>query len=57
MPAQPSCTPRTELGQLNEGGAVRPILEDVFPLRRAREAYERGLRGLKRGKPVLDVVR
>jgi NADPH:quinone reductase-like Zn-dependent oxidoreductase len=34
---------------------VRPVVEDVYPLPRAREAYERGLQGHNQGKLVLQV--
>src|SRR5208282_1479982 len=47
---QPNHIQLTEISQLIDGGTVRPIVEAVFPLSRAREAYERGLLGHNRGK-------
>lgn len=44
-----------EMSELVSAGALRPIVEAVYPLDRAREAYERGLRGHNRGKLVLRV--
>jgi NADPH:quinone reductase-like Zn-dependent oxidoreductase len=45
-----------EIARLIDGGHVRPILEEVFPLAQARQAYERAQRGGNRGKVVLRVV-
>lgn len=45
-----------ELSGLIEAGTIRPIVEAVLPLDRAREAYERGIREHPRGKLVLAVV-
>jgi NADPH:quinone reductase-like Zn-dependent oxidoreductase len=44
------------IAQLIDEGTVRPVVEAVYPLSRAREAYERGLRGHNRGKLVLKVI-
>ncbi len=52
---QPSRTQLVELGNLIDRGVLRPIVEAVYPLARAREAYERGLLGHNRGKLVLQV--
>jgi NADPH:quinone reductase-like Zn-dependent oxidoreductase len=52
---QPNRTQLTQISQLIDGGAVRPIVEAIYPLSRAREAYERGLQGHNRGKLVLQV--
>lgn len=41
-----------EIARLIDGGHVRPILEEVFPLAQARQAYERAQRGGNRGKVV-----
>jgi len=35
---------------------VRPVIEAVFPLSEARQAFERGLGGHTRGKIILRVV-
>ena len=45
-----------ELSRLIDAGTVRPIVEAVLPLNRAREAYERGIKDHPRGKLVLTVV-
>lgn len=45
-----------ELNRLIEAGTVRPIVEAVFPLEQAREAFERGAREHPRGKLVLAVT-
>jgi len=44
-----------EIAGLIDAGKVKPVVDAVFPLSRAREAYERGLRGHNRGKLVLKV--
>jgi NADPH:quinone reductase-like Zn-dependent oxidoreductase len=53
---QPNRTELTQISQLVDAGTVRPIVEAVYPLNRARDAYERGLLGHNRGKLVLQVV-
>ncbi len=53
---EPSRPQLIEIGNLIDAGHVRPIVEAVFPLAKAREAFERGLRGHCRGKIVLEVV-
>jgi NADPH:quinone reductase-like Zn-dependent oxidoreductase len=53
---QPSRTQMARLAELIDAGTLRPVVETVFPLVRAREAYEQGLRGHNRGKLVLRVV-
>ena len=53
---QPSRIQLNEISKLIDAGTVRPIVETVFPLPRAREAYERGLLGHNRGKLVLQVT-
>jgi len=52
---QPNQTQLTQISELIDGGTVRPVVEAVYPLSRAREAYERGLLGHNRGKLVLQV--
>ena len=52
---QPNRTQLNQIAQLIDGGTVRPIVEAVYPLSLAREAYERGLLGHNRGKLVLQV--
>ena len=56
MLVQPSRQELSELAKLTDGGILRPIVEAVYPLAQAREAYERGLRGHNRGKLVLQVL-
>jgi NADPH:quinone reductase-like Zn-dependent oxidoreductase len=56
MLVHPSRDQLNQIGQLIEKGTVRPVVEDVFPLARAREAFERGLLGHNRGKLVLQVL-
>jgi NADPH:quinone reductase-like Zn-dependent oxidoreductase len=53
---EPSRSQLVELARLIDGGHVRPVLEAVFPLAQAREAFERGLAGHHRGKIVLQVT-
>jgi NADPH:quinone reductase-like Zn-dependent oxidoreductase len=45
-----------EIARLIDDGAMKPIVEAIFPLSRAREAYERGLREHPRGKLVLRIA-
>lgn len=52
---EPSREQLTELAKRIDSGALRPMVEATYPLSRAREAYERGLRGHNRGKLVLQV--
>ena len=44
------------IGALIDAGKLRPIIDAVFPLAQARQAYEQGARGHTRGKIVLRVV-
>ena len=44
-----------EMSRLFDAGVVRPIVEAVLPLDRAREAYERGIKEHPRGKLILAV--
>ena len=53
---EPSRGQLTEIAQLIDAGRLRPIVEAVFPVAQAREAYERGLREHPRGKLILRVV-
>jgi NADPH:quinone reductase-like Zn-dependent oxidoreductase len=55
MLVQPSRDQLTQIGKLIDTGTIRPIIQEVFPLTRAPEAYSRGLLGHNRGKIVLDV--
>jgi NADPH:quinone reductase-like Zn-dependent oxidoreductase len=53
---EPNSSQLTQIAQLIDAGSVRPIVEAVLPLARAREVYEQGLRGHSRGKLVLWVT-
>ena len=53
---QPNRVQLNQISQLIDAGTVRPIVEAIYPLARAREAYERGLLGHNRGKLVLQVM-
>ena len=53
---QPSRIQLDKISELIDAGTIRPIIDTVFPLPRAREAYERGLQGHNRGKMVLQVI-
>jgi NADPH:quinone reductase-like Zn-dependent oxidoreductase len=44
------------MGDLIDGGQLRPIIDTVFPLAQARQAYEQGTKGHTRGKIVLRVA-
>ena len=52
---QPNRMELVEIARLVDGGEVEPVVDAVFPLSHAREAYERGLKGHSRGKLVLRV--
>jgi NADPH:quinone reductase-like Zn-dependent oxidoreductase len=52
---EPSRAQLVEIARLIDAGEVRPVLDVVLPLARAREAFERGLAGHLRGKIVLRV--
>ena len=45
-----------QIGALIDAGHIRPIIDTVFLLSQARQAYEQGARGHTRGKIVLRVV-
>jgi len=52
---EPNRKELVEIARVIDAGEVKPVVDAVFPLSRAREAYERGLRGHNRGKIVLKV--
>ncbi|TLZ67737.1 MAG: NADP-dependent oxidoreductase [Methanobacteriota archaeon] len=56
MLVQPNRAQLIQIADLIDAGRVRPIVDAVYPLPRARDAYERGLLGHTRGKLVLQVV-
>lgn len=52
---EPNRKELADIASLVDAGEVKPVVDAVFPLPRAREAYERGLKGHSRGKLVLKV--
>jgi NADPH:quinone reductase-like Zn-dependent oxidoreductase len=46
-----------EIARLIDARLLRPIVEATFPLAKARDAFEHGLRGHDRGKLVLAISR
>jgi NADPH:quinone reductase-like Zn-dependent oxidoreductase len=52
---EPSGDQLRQIGGLIDSGQVRPILEQVFALAQARQAYEAGRTGHPRGKIVLAI--
>jgi NADPH:quinone reductase-like Zn-dependent oxidoreductase len=52
---KPSRQQLTTIQELIDHGVIRPVVSAVFPLARAREAFERGHAGHMRGKLVLSV--
>ena len=53
---QPNRIQLTEIADLIDAGQIRVVVESVLPLSEARQAYERGRSGHRRGKIVLRVV-
>jgi NADPH:quinone reductase-like Zn-dependent oxidoreductase len=45
-----------QIGALIDAGHLRPIIDTVFPLAQARQAYEQAAKGHTRGKIVLSVM-
>jgi len=52
---EPSGEQLRQIGSLLDAGQVRPIVDRVFPLAEARQAYDAGSRGHPRGKIVLTI--
>src|SRR6266849_6404423 len=52
---QPNREQLIQIGELIDAGKLRPIIDAVFPLSQARQAYEQGTKGHTRGKVVLRV--
>lgn len=50
---EPNREELVEIARLVDAGEVKPVVDAIFPLTRAREAFERGLSGHNRGKTVL----
>jgi len=53
---KPSRDQLIEIGELIDTGKIRPLIDTVFSLSQARQAYEQGARRHTRGKIVLRVV-
>jgi NADPH:quinone reductase-like Zn-dependent oxidoreductase len=53
---EPNREQLVEIGRLADGGELRALVDSVFPLGEAREAFERSMQPGKRGKVVLRVV-
>jgi NADPH:quinone reductase-like Zn-dependent oxidoreductase len=51
----PSGEQLRQIGSLLDAGQVRPIVDQVFPLAEARQAYEVGMHGHPRGKIMLMI--
>jgi NADPH:quinone reductase-like Zn-dependent oxidoreductase len=45
-----------QIGGLIDVGQIRPIIDTVYPLAQARQAYEQAAKGHARGKIVLRVI-
>jgi NADPH:quinone reductase-like Zn-dependent oxidoreductase len=52
---EPNRDQLVEIARLVDEGSLRPAVDSVYPLSRAREAFERSLAGGKRGKVVIEV--
>jgi NADPH:quinone reductase-like Zn-dependent oxidoreductase len=52
---EPSGELLRQIGGLLGAGQVRPIVDQVFPLAEARQAYDAGIQGHPRGKIVLTI--
>src|SRR5260370_8450338 len=53
---EPNREQLVKIGELIDAGKLRPIIDAVFPLSQARQAYEQGTKGHTRGKVVLRVA-
>jgi NADPH:quinone reductase-like Zn-dependent oxidoreductase len=53
---EPNRKELVEIARLVDAGEVKPVVDAVFPLSQAREAFERGSSGHNRGKTVLTTV-
>ena len=52
---EPSGEQLRQIGGVLDAGQVRPIVDQVFPLAEARQAYDAGIHGHPRGKIVLTI--
>ncbi len=53
---EPNRDELVQIGELIDAGQLRPIIDMVFPLAQARQAYEQVIKGHTRGKTVLRVI-
>jgi NADPH:quinone reductase-like Zn-dependent oxidoreductase len=53
---QPSGAELMEIAKRIDGGKLKPVVSDIFPIREVEEAHRRGERGHTRGKVVLRVT-
>ena len=53
---EPNREQLVQIGALIDAGKLRPIIDAVFPLAQARQAYEQAAKGHTRGKIVLRVA-
>ena len=53
---EPNHDELVHIGALIDAGQIRPIIDKVFPLAEARQAYEQAAKGHTRGKIVLRVA-
>ncbi len=53
---EPNHNELIQIGEWIEAGRVRPVIDTVFPLAQARQAYQQAAQGHARGKIVLRVV-
>lgn len=56
MLVKPDTEKLKEIALLVDAGEIKPVVQQVFPLRSAKEAYELGLRSHNLGKIVLKVI-
>jgi NADPH:quinone reductase-like Zn-dependent oxidoreductase len=54
---EPNGAQLREIGALIDAGQLRPVVDQVFPLAQARQAYETAASGHPRGKIVIAVGR
>lgn len=52
---EPNAVHLRQIGDLLDRGQMQPIVDQVFPLAEARQAYEAGIHGHPRGKIVLTI--
>ena len=53
---QPNGSELREMALLVDSGKIRPVVQEVFPLKSAREAFIKGMENHNTGKIVLNVV-